>query len=68
MGYLLSWRMTSAMRWLGEPGISMADIAERLGYGSASAFSVAFTRYAVTSPGKYARQRAAQRMPGPALS
>lgn len=43
MGYLLSWRMTTAMRWLGEPGISMADIAERLGYGSASAFSVAFT-------------------------
>ncbi|MCH9291131.1 AraC family transcriptional regulator [Klebsiella quasipneumoniae] len=68
MGYLLNWRMTLAMRWLGEPGISMADIAERLGYGSASAFSVAFTRYAGTSPGKYARQRAAQRTPGNALS
>ena len=34
--------MTLAMRWLSGPGISMADIAERIGYGSASAFSVAF--------------------------
>jgi AraC-like DNA-binding protein len=31
------------MQWLGETGISIADIAERLGYGSTSAFSVAFT-------------------------
>ena len=65
MGYLLSWRITLAMQWLGETGISITDIAERLGYGSTSAFSVAFTRYAGISPGKYARQRAAQRPPGP---
>ena len=45
MGYLLGWRMTLAMQWLSETGISIADIAERIGYGSASAFSVAFTRY-----------------------
>ncbi|MGO0184909.1 cupin domain-containing protein [Klebsiella quasipneumoniae] len=65
MGYLLSWRMTLAMQWLGETGISITDIAERLGYGSTSAFSVAFTRYAGISPGKYARQRAAQCPPSP---
>lgn len=41
MGYLLGWRMTLAMQWLSETGISIADIAERIGYGSASAFSVA---------------------------
>ncbi|SXF92357.1 AraC family transcriptional regulator [Klebsiella variicola] len=35
MGYLLGWRMTLAMQWLGETGISIADIAERIGYGSA---------------------------------
>ncbi|MDQ6191218.1 hypothetical protein M3O75_12130 [Klebsiella pneumoniae] len=29
------------MQWLSETGISIADIAERIGYGSASAFSVA---------------------------
>ena len=57
MGYLLGWRMTLAMQWLSETGISIADIAERIGYGSASAFSVAFTRYTGISPGKYARQR-----------
>jgi AraC-like DNA-binding protein len=30
MGYLLSWRMTLAMQWLGETGISIADIAEHI--------------------------------------
>lgn len=65
MGYLLSWRMTLAMRWLGEPGISMADIAERLGYGSASAFSVAFTRYARTSPGNMPASGRRSVCPGP---
>ncbi|EPD0170993.1 AraC family transcriptional regulator [Klebsiella variicola] len=68
MGYLLGWRMTLAMQWLSETGISIADIAERIGYGSASAFSVAFTRYTGISPGKYARQRATQPSPGPALT
>ncbi len=32
MGYLLGWRMTLAMQWLSETGISIADIAERIGY------------------------------------
>ncbi len=51
MGYLLGWRMTLAMQWLSETGISIADIAERIGYGSASAFSVTSTRYTGISPG-----------------
>ncbi len=68
MGYLLGWRMTLAMQWLSETGISIADIAERIGYGSASAFSVAFTRYTGISPGKYARQRAALNVSRPALT
>ncbi|HHP2010121.1 TPA: helix-turn-helix domain-containing protein, partial [Klebsiella pneumoniae] len=56
------------MQWLSETGISIADIAERIGYGSASAFSVAFTRYTGISPGKYARQRAALNVSRPALT
>ena len=46
----------------------VADIAERIGYGSASAFSLAFTRYTGISPGKYARQRAARNVSRPALT
>jgi AraC-like DNA-binding protein len=43
--YLLSLRMALAKKLLrrGEGGIK--EVAERIGYGSASAFSVAFTRF-----------------------
>lgn len=60
MGYLLSWRMTLAMQLLCETRASIAEVAERIGYSSASAFSVAFTRYVGIPPGKYAQQRAAR--------
>lgn len=56
MAYLLSWRMTLAMQLLNQRDTSMAGIAERTGYNSASAFSVAFTRYVGVPPGKYAQQ------------
>lgn len=59
MGYLLSWRMTLAMQLLCDTGVTVAEVAERTGYGSASAFSVAFTRYVGVPPGKYAQHRAA---------
>ena len=35
----------------------VAEIAERVGYGSASAFSVAFTRYVGLPPARYAREQ-----------
>ena len=35
----------------------VAEIAERVGYGSASAFSVAFTRHVGLPPARYAREQ-----------
>ena len=35
--------------------LAMDEVAERVGYGSASAFSVAFSRYAGVPPARYAR-------------
>ncbi|QEN85567.1 AraC family transcriptional regulator [Labrys sp. KNU-23] len=56
MEYLLTWRMGLAKRQLrrGEGGI--AEIAERVGYSSASTFSVAFTRFVGLPPAHYARR------------
>lgn len=55
MEYLLGWRMALAKNLLsrGEGGI--AQVAERVGYGSASTFSVAFTRHVGLPPSHYAR-------------
>lgn len=55
MEYLLSWRMALAKRFLRLREGDIATIAERVGYGSASAFSVAFTRCVGISPTGYLR-------------
>ena len=56
MEYLLAWRMALAKNLLRrEDGI--ASVAERVGYSSASTFSVAFTRYVGMPPTQYARGR-----------
>ncbi len=36
----------------------VGGIAERVGYGSASAFSIAFTRHVGLPPARYAREQA----------
>jgi AraC-like DNA-binding protein len=58
MEYLLSWRMALAKNLLrrGETGIK--EIADRIGYGSASSFSVAFARFVGVPPTHYARAEA----------
>ncbi|MBU9844273.1 AraC family transcriptional regulator [Rahnella ecdela] len=56
VAYLMSWRMAIAKKMLSERELSIADIAERTGYSSVSAFGVAFTRYAGISPGRFTRQ------------
>lgn len=55
MEYLLHWRMVLAKDLLRLGKVSVAEIAHGVGYGSASAFSVAFTRHVGVPPSIYAR-------------
>jgi AraC-like DNA-binding protein len=55
MEYLLTWRMALAKSLLRRHQVSVAEVAERVGYSSASTFSVAFTRNVGLSPARYAR-------------
>ena len=58
MEYLLAWRMAVAKDLLRrhDLGIDEVDeVAERVGYGSASTFSTAFSRYVGQPPRRYAR-------------
>jgi AraC-like DNA-binding protein len=57
MEYLLRWRMALAKNLLRQKDCSVAEIAERVGYGSASAFSVAFTRHVGLPPTRYTREQ-----------
>ena len=56
MEYLLAWRMAVAKDLLRRRTFGTAEIARRVGYGSASTFSTAFRRHVGQSPGRYARQ------------
>ncbi|WP_370283502.1 AraC family transcriptional regulator [Pseudooceanicola sp.] len=56
MDYLLAWRMAVAKSLLREGALSIADIADRIGYGSASTFSTAFSRHVGEPPGRYMRR------------
>ena len=64
MEYLLAWRMALAKDLLRRRKAGIAEIAERVGYGSASTFSVAFTRHVGRSPAQYARGQAAAEQAG----
>ena len=55
MEYLLGWRMAIAKNLLRGDGVSVREVAERIGYSSSSTFSVAFARQVGTSPTTYAR-------------
>jgi transcriptional regulator GlxA family with amidase domain len=55
MEYLLAWRMALAKNLLRQNESAVADVAEHVGYSSASTFTVAFTRYVGLPPARYAR-------------
>lgn len=54
MDYLRGWRIALAKGLLSD-GATVAAVAERVGYGSASAFSSAFTRHVGRPPAHFAR-------------
>jgi AraC-like DNA-binding protein len=55
MHYVLEWRMAVAKDMLRRERLALAEIAEKVGYHSASALSTAFTRLAGCSPSQFAR-------------
>jgi transcriptional regulator GlxA family with amidase domain len=55
MEYLLAWRMALAKTLLRRRELPIAEVAGRVGYGSASTFSTAFSRHVGQAPGRYAR-------------
>lgn len=57
MEYLVAWRMALAKDLLGRNECGLAQVAERVGYSSASTFSTAFSRHVGQPPGRFARGR-----------
>ncbi len=57
MDYLLTWRMALAQTLLRRRQAGIAEVAKRVGYSSASTFSVAFSRHVGTPPGQYVEGR-----------
>lgn len=60
MEYLLAWRMALAKDMIRRKVAGMSEIATRVGYSSASTFSVAFARHVGLPPTAYAREQAAR--------
>lgn len=58
MEYSLNWRMALAKDLLRRNGLGVAEVAEQVGYRSASSFSVAFARHVGVPPARYARKGA----------
>ncbi len=58
MEYLLAWRMALAKNLLRRKEAGVAEVAERVGYSSASTFSVAFARHVGLPPMRYVREQA----------
>jgi AraC-like DNA-binding protein len=55
MEYLLTWRMAVARDLLRRHDLGISEVAERVGYASASTFSTAFSRHVGQPPSRYAR-------------
>lgn len=68
MEYLLAWRMALAKRLLRDNELGLDQVAERVGYSSASTFSTAFARHAGMPPARYGRMRTDERNSSTALA
>ncbi|MGV6876565.1 AraC family transcriptional regulator [Pseudochelatococcus sp. B33] len=55
MEYMLAWRMAVAKNLLRGGGVALDEVARRIGYGSASTFSTAFSRHVGLPPGRFMR-------------
>ncbi len=64
MEYLLAWRMALAKDLLRRDGMALVEVAERVGYGSASSFSTAFSRHVGQAPGQYQNSTRQRSVPG----
>ncbi len=67
MEYLTTWRMAVARDLLRHHDLGIDEIGRRVGYGSASAFSTAFSRFTGESPRGYARRIAHHQAAAPRL-
>ena len=56
MQYVTRWRIHTALGWLRDEEITVAEAASRLGYESEAAFSRAFKRLMGVSPGAARKQ------------
>ncbi len=63
MQYVLEWRMALAKDLLRRERSALVEVAESVGYQSASAFSTAFARLTGCSPGAFARRAGGERPP-----
>jgi transcriptional regulator GlxA family with amidase domain len=64
LAYARRWRLFHARRLLRTTGDSLDEVANRVGYGSAAALSLAFTRAVGVSPGAYRAGQVARAAPG----
>ncbi|MAY62737.1 MAG: AraC family transcriptional regulator [Rhizobiales bacterium] len=55
MEYLLTWRMAVAKDLLRSGRLALDEVAQRVGYSSASTFSTAFSRSVGVPPGRFTR-------------
>jgi len=55
MEYALAWRMAVAKSLLRGRRMALDDVARRVGYGSASTFSTAFSRHVGQPPDRFRR-------------
>lgn len=64
MQYLAQWRMQLAATLLSGTSLNLAEIAERVGYGSEAAFSRAYKRQVGMAPAEWRRDRGREGVTG----